>query len=85
MSPKLRRLTGKQVISILEHLGFHIHAQKGSHAKLRRIGPDGDQQTLTVPMHEELDVGTLQAIVRQAARYVPMEDLRLHFYHGHQS
>ena len=51
--PKLRRLTGKQVISILEHCGFHIHAQKGSHAKLRRVGPDGEQQTLTVPMRGE--------------------------------
>ena len=83
MSPKLRRLTGKQVISIMEHFGFHIHAQRRSHVKLRRIGPDGVQQTLTVPIHEELDLGTLQAIVRQAGRYVPIEELRLHFYHDH--
>jgi predicted RNA binding protein YcfA (HicA-like mRNA interferase family) len=82
MSPKLRRLAGKQVISIMEHFGFRIHARKGSHAKLRRIGPDGEKQTLTVPMHEELDLGTLQAIVRQAGRYVPMDALKLHFYHS---
>jgi predicted RNA binding protein YcfA (HicA-like mRNA interferase family) len=82
MSPKWRRLSGKQVISIMEQFGFHLHAQRGSHVKLRRITPDGEKQTLTIPQHEELDVGTLQAIVRQAGRYVPIEELKLHFCHS---
>jgi predicted RNA binding protein YcfA (HicA-like mRNA interferase family) len=78
--PKLRRLSGAEVIRILEHFGFMTHAQRGSHVKLRRIGPAGKKQTLTIPRHRELDTGTLRAIFRQASRYVPAEELRSHFY-----
>ena len=37
--PKLRRLSGAEVIRIFELFGFVIQAQRGSHAKLRRRGP----------------------------------------------
>ena len=80
MSPKLKRLSGKEVISILNKFGFSFFAQRGSHIKLRRIGSAGDKQTLTVPSHDELDVGTLRAIIRQASRYVPEEYLKPYFY-----
>ena len=80
MSPKLKRLSGKEVISILNKFGFSFFAQRGSHIKLRRIGSAGDKQTLTVPFHDELDVGTLRAIIRQASRYVPEEYLKPYFY-----
>ena len=80
MSPKLKRLSGKEVISILNKFGFAPFAQRGSHIKLRRIGSAGDKQTLTVPFHDELDVGTLRAIIRQASRYVPEEYLKPYFY-----
>jgi predicted RNA binding protein YcfA (HicA-like mRNA interferase family) len=79
MSPKLRRLSGKDVLAILARQGFEIHSQRGSHAKLRRIGPNGEKQTLTIPVHDELDTGTLKAILRQASRYVPQELLESHF------
>ena len=78
--PRLRRLSGSKVIHILEGFGFTVHAQAGSHVKLRRIGPHGQKQTLTVPRHKELDTGTLRAIFRQASRYVADADLRPHFY-----
>ncbi|MBC8448906.1 MAG: type II toxin-antitoxin system HicA family toxin [Chloroflexi bacterium] len=78
--PKLRRLSGPEVIRILEDFGFAVHTQRGSHVKLRRIGPGGEKQTLTIPRHRELDTGTLQAILRQASRYAPEEELRPHFY-----
>jgi predicted RNA binding protein YcfA (HicA-like mRNA interferase family) len=48
--PKLRRLSGTEVIHILECFGFTVHAQVGSHVKLRRIGPQGEKQTLTSPI-----------------------------------
>ena len=80
MSPKLKRLSGKEVISILNKFGFVLFTQRGSHIKLRRIGSDGDKQTLTVPFHDELDVGTLRAIIRQTSRYVPEEYLKPYFY-----
>jgi predicted RNA binding protein YcfA (HicA-like mRNA interferase family) len=78
--PRLRRLSGPQVIRILEGFGFIVHAQKGSHVKLRRIGPQGQKQTLTIPRHKELDTGTLRAIFRQTSQYVADTDLRPHFY-----
>lgn len=78
--PRLRRLSGDEVIAALARFGFQVHSQRGTHAKLRRVTAGGSRQTLTVPRHRELDTGTLQAIFRQASRYVPEEDLRPHFY-----
>jgi len=59
--PKLRRLSGKDVIEILRTFGFEVYSQKGSHIKLRRISAGG-KETLTVPNHSELDTGTCRAI-----------------------
>jgi predicted RNA binding protein YcfA (HicA-like mRNA interferase family) len=78
--PRLKRLSGAEVIGILETLGFQIISQRGSHVKLRGVSTDGENQTLTVPRHRQLDVGTLQAIFRQAGRFVPSEILRSSFY-----
>jgi predicted RNA binding protein YcfA (HicA-like mRNA interferase family) len=80
MSPKLKRLSGKDVVSIFAGFGFVIHSQKGSHAKLRRVLQSGERQTLTIPIHEELDAGTLKAIMKQATRYIPQETLHPCFF-----
>ncbi len=80
MSPRLRRLSGKQVVAVLARFGFAVFAQHGSHVKLRRVGAQGERETLVVPLHDELDAGTLRAIVRQATKYVPQEQLRPHFW-----
>lgn len=80
MSPKLRHLSGRQVVSVLGRFGFVVVSQRGSHAKLRRTGPGGQKETLTVPMHDDLDVGTLGAILRQASRYIAEAELRPYFY-----
>jgi predicted RNA binding protein YcfA (HicA-like mRNA interferase family) len=82
MPGRLRRLSGREVMAILCEFGFERISQKGSHAKLRRVGIDGASQTLVIPLHDELDTGTLRAIVRQASRYIPESDLRPHFYSG---
>ncbi|MBK8797244.1 MAG: type II toxin-antitoxin system HicA family toxin [Caldilinea sp.] len=78
--PKLRRLSGGAVIDIFESFGFAVHAQTGSHVKLRRFGSAGEKQTLTIPQHKELDTGTLRAIFRQASQYIAEAELRPHFY-----
>ena len=80
MSPKLKRLSGKQVIALLGRFKFDVESRKGSHVKLRRITADGQKQTLTIPAHEELDAGTLRAIIRQASRYVSEEELKAIFF-----
>jgi predicted RNA binding protein YcfA (HicA-like mRNA interferase family) len=78
--PKLKRLSGEEVIKIFASFGFVIAAQRGSHVKLRRVLADGTRQTLTIPNHKELDTGTLRAIYRQALRYIPDTELQPHFY-----
>jgi predicted RNA binding protein YcfA (HicA-like mRNA interferase family) len=39
--PKLRVLSGREVLKILSGFGFQDFAQRGSHIKLRRILPAG--------------------------------------------
>jgi len=43
--PKLRRLSGAEIVTILGHFGFTIHSQRGSHIKLRRTLADGRTET----------------------------------------
>ena len=52
--PKLRRLSGREVVRILGEFDFEAVSQRGSHIKLKRIVAD-HSQTLTVPAHSELD------------------------------
>ena len=39
--PRLRRLSGDEVISVMTGFGFTVQSQKGSHVKLRRRASDG--------------------------------------------
>ena len=34
--PRLKRLSGDEVLAILSEHGFKVHSQRGSHVKLRR-------------------------------------------------
>lgn len=77
--PRLRVLSGKDVVVILKAFGFSVERQRGSHAKLRRL-QNGLKQTLTIPLHTELDKGTLRAIYHQILRYIPEEEIRPHVY-----
>ena len=56
-----RDISGTEALRALERLGFSIVRQSGSHVRLAR----GDRR-VTVPMHRNLVVGTLQSILRQA-------------------
>lgn len=79
MGPRLRRHSGADVVRALRTFGFEVVNTRGSHAKLRRDHLD-ETQILTIPLHKELAAGTLHAIYQQAARFVPEEELRPHFY-----
>jgi predicted RNA binding protein YcfA (HicA-like mRNA interferase family) len=78
--PKLKVLSGKEIISIFGRLGFLVVSQRGSHVKLRRINARGVRETLTIPTHDEIDIGTLRAIVHQASSFLTDEVLKAHFY-----
>jgi hypothetical protein len=38
------------------------------------------RETLAIPMHREVDRGTLHAIFRQEIRFIPEKDLAPHFF-----
>ena len=78
--PKLRVLSGPQVLKILREFGFQQFSQRGSHIKVRRVLDAGQIQGLTVPNHDEIDRGTLHAILRQASRFIPEAELRPKFF-----
>ena len=60
--PKLPRISGVEVIKILtKFFGFRTLRQRGSHVTLTN-----DSVFLTVPLHKELDRGTLLSILRDA-------------------
>ncbi len=77
--PKLKVLSGKEVVGILEAFGFEEAGQKGSHIKLKRTHSNGTKQVLIIPNHQELDKGTLKAIYNQALKYIPEQNLKSHF------
>ena len=62
MAPRPRRLSSRELLSVLRSLGFEVITTRGSHAKLRRTGPRGEQQSLTIPLHREVAPGTLKAV-----------------------
>ena len=77
--PKLKVLGSKELIKIFAEFGFSIRGYKGSHITVQRIMNDIVQE-LTVPGHKEIAKGTLKAIYSQAARFIPIEELRKYFY-----
>jgi predicted RNA binding protein YcfA (HicA-like mRNA interferase family) len=60
---KLPVVSGRQLVRVLEQVGFVVDRQRGSHIMLFRANPP---TTLSVPDHRELDRGTLRALLRQA-------------------
>ncbi|MEK7536849.1 MAG: type II toxin-antitoxin system HicA family toxin [Patescibacteria group bacterium] len=77
--PKLKVLSCKDIIKVLESFDFEVISQKGSHVKLRRV-IKRIKQTLTIPDHKELDKGTIRAIFNQASKYISPEKLKEFFY-----
>ena len=63
--PKLRRVSGPEAICALERLGFVQIRQRGSHVILKKQTQKGEVGCV-VPLHQELAIGTLQGILKQA-------------------
>jgi len=60
--PKLPCVSGTKVAKALERLGFVRERQRGSHLVMRR-----ETDVCVVPMHREVDQGTLRGVLRQAS------------------
>lgn len=78
--PRLRELSGDQVLDILMAFGYGIAAQDGRHLKLRKLSGKGHMTSMTFPLMKELDRLTLTAIYHEASRYVSLDRLRNRFY-----
>jgi predicted RNA binding protein YcfA (HicA-like mRNA interferase family) len=65
-----RDVSGKQLIKALSKLGFTAERQSGSHVRLRHQGT-GD--SVTVPMHDPIRVGTLSRIVADVTAMAGVE------------
>ncbi|MEA5414757.1 type II toxin-antitoxin system HicA family toxin [Synechococcus sp. BA-132 BA5] len=59
--PKLPHLSGREIIRVLERMGFESVRQSGSHVVMR-CGSRG----CVVPLHKPVKVGTLAGLLRQA-------------------
>jgi len=60
--------SGRDVVTALTKNRFHVVDRTGSHVKLRYVSPvnDDDVRVVSVPMHDRIDIGTLQSIADQA-------------------
>ena len=77
--PKLKRLSGKQVIAFCEKQSFEIIRQKGSHVNLVRMLV-GRKQVVTIPNHREIDRGTLNNIYKLLKQFISEKELREFFF-----
>jgi len=65
---KLPVISGRECIAAMENAGFCIKRRVSSHVVMRRDDPF---MQIVVPDHNEVDRGTLRAIIRQAGLSVP--------------
>ncbi len=64
--PSLRKVSGEKLLKILcNKFGFHVLRQRGSHVSIAKETVNGKIGTV-IPMHSELKIGTLGAIIKQA-------------------
>ena len=63
--PKLPRISGLYAIKALERIGFKQIRQRGSHVVLKKMTTEGEIGCV-VPLHQELALGTLKGILKQA-------------------
>ncbi|KKR52939.1 MAG: hypothetical protein UT90_C0017G0003 [Parcubacteria group bacterium GW2011_GWA1_40_21] len=79
--PKLKRLSGREVVVFCEQYDFKVSRQKGSHINLTRLA-SGNKQVVTIPNHKEIDRGTLHNIFKKLLSFISETELRKFFYTG---
>lgn len=64
--PKIPPLKGKEIVAILQKLGFYKHHQTGSHVQLHHI--TRSHLRVTVPRHDKFDLPpfVIGSILKQA-------------------
>ncbi len=62
---RLRTLSGQEVCHTPQGHGFTLVRQRGRHAIMQKVVKDSTV-TVPVPLHRELRIGTLLAIIEQS-------------------
>lgn len=60
---RLPVLSGRELVKVLEKLGWAFDYQEGSHIALREVSPPF--RRVTIPNHREVAKGTLRSILRR--------------------
>jgi predicted RNA binding protein YcfA (HicA-like mRNA interferase family) len=71
VSERLPVVSGEQLISVLNKVGWRAVRQRGSHVRLKHLT---HPVSLVIPLHRELKRGTLAGILRDAG--LDSDDLR---------
>jgi predicted RNA binding protein YcfA (HicA-like mRNA interferase family) len=61
-----RGVSAIQLIRALQHLGYAVIRQKGSHVRLLHEGPPA--HSISVPLHNPLKIGTFHGILADVAQ-----------------
>lgn len=65
-----RDLSGQELVKALERLGYEVSRQTGSHIRVT-TQCDGEHH-VTVPAHNPIKIGTLNAILRDVADHADL-------------
>jgi len=74
--PKLPQVSGNEIVKLLQHLGYEVVRQRGSHIRLRKVTPVGEHN-ITVSAHRVLAKGTLNDILTRVSLWnnIPKKEL----------
>ena len=64
--------SGKDIVHALETIGYQKKSQKGSYVKMIKLY-EKEKHIIVIPLHKELDKGTLSSIVRRVSKYYSKE------------
>jgi predicted RNA binding protein YcfA (HicA-like mRNA interferase family) len=78
-----RDLSGSDLVRALQSIGYEVTRQTGSHIRLTTTV--GGERHVTVPRHDSLRVGTLNAILSDVASHAGLtrDDLLQRLFGGH--
>jgi len=65
-----RDLNGDEPVKLLEHFGYRVTRQTGSHMRL--TSATSPEHHITIPRHPHLKTGTLESILREVAAQLGM-------------
>jgi predicted RNA binding protein YcfA (HicA-like mRNA interferase family) len=74
--PRLPQVSGAEVASLLQSLGYQFVRQRGSHSRYTLTTPVGTHN-ITIPVHRVVAKGTLNDILSKVSLWagVPKDDL----------